>query len=165
MQNEWGIKNRSKTCFVTGKAFQKGDYFYTLLYRESEEFRREDLCEEAWLAKRDSDIRPFSFWRSRYDPPAPVQPDLLPQKDGESIFRRLITKNNPADANVIYVLALLLERKRLLRAIEGQDSDMLVYEHVQTGEIFLIRNPYLNLDQIPDVQREVSELLAQNLES
>ena len=53
----------------------------------------------------------------------------------------------------------MLERKRLLRPIPSEDSDILVYEYSGTGETFLIPNPHLTMEQIPEVQREVSSLL------
>lgn len=171
MKHEWEIKSRSHTCSYTGKEFQKGENFYTLLYREAGGgFRREDICEEAWAIKgashsekEASNDQPFSFWKSRYEPPAPPPPESVAKKDGESALRRLIAENNPAHTNLIYILALLLERKRLLRPMEGEDQNTLIYEYPSTGEVFLIRNPHLSLDQIPAVQREVSELLTQNL--
>ncbi len=169
MQHEWEIKSRSHTCSRTGKEFQKGENFYTLLYREAGGFRREDLCEEAWMTKEVSPNgkadknQLFSFWKSRYEPPTPPPPEPVAKKDGENALRRLIAENNPNHTHLIYILALLLERKRLLRPITGGDENTLVYEYPSTGEIFLIRHPHLRLDQIPEIQREVSELLAQNL--
>jgi hypothetical protein len=57
------------------------------------------------------------------------------------------------------LLALMLERKKMLRPVESRDDDMLVYEHVVTRETIVIANPHLSFDQIPDVQREVGALL------
>ncbi|PWU08580.1 MAG: hypothetical protein C5B47_04520 [Verrucomicrobia bacterium] len=168
MQQDWEIKKRAHVCTHTGKEFQKGELFYTLLFREDGGFRREDLCEAAWIAHKDSLSgsginRPFSFWKSRYQPSAPPAPEPIAKKDSETVLRRLIAQNNPVHTNLIYILALLLERKRLLRAIESEDKDTLVYEYPATGEMFLVRNPHLELDQIPAIQREVADLLAQNL--
>ena len=53
----------------------------------------------------------------------------------------------------------MLERKRVIRPLESSDDDMLVYEHLSTGETLVISNPKLSLDRIPEVQREVSALL------
>jgi hypothetical protein len=36
---------------------------------------------------------------------------------------------------------------------------MLVYEHLATGETFVLANPKLSFERIPEVQREVSALL------
>ena len=54
-----GNQVESHCCARTGRRFQEGEYFYTLLFRE-EGFRREDISEEAWSA-RNENIEPFSF--------------------------------------------------------------------------------------------------------
>ena len=65
--------------------------------------------------------------------------------------------------NVIYILAVMLERKRILveRDIQTKDdgTTIRVYEHRQSGETFLIPEPYLRLDQLEHVQTEVVEML------
>ena len=70
MDGEWEIKSRAHFCARTGKEFADGEYFYTLLFRHGDGFRREDISEEAWK-ERNENIVPFSFWRSRYEAPAP----------------------------------------------------------------------------------------------
>lgn len=159
MQADWDIKSRAHRCSRTGQEFSEGDFFYTILVREGEGFRREDMCDEAWSARNDN-IEPFSFWRSKYEPPAPPPPEPLRRDDAEGLLRRLIEKNDPAHRNARYILALMLERKRLLRPIECSDADMLAYEHVASGETFVIANPKLSMEHIPAVQQEVSVLLA-----
>ncbi|MEI8293404.1 MAG: hypothetical protein WCG66_05335 [bacterium] len=158
MQVDWEIKSRAHTCARTGYEFREGDYFYTLLIREGNGFRREDLCEEAWKKRYDI-IEPFSFWRSKYEPPAPAAPEPIARDDAEGLLRRLIEENDPSRKNACYILALMLERKKMLRPIESRDEDVLVYEHVVTGETIVIANPHLSFDQIPEVQREVGALL------
>ena len=158
MQADWEIKSRAHQCSRSGREFVEGEFFYTLLIREGEGFRREDLSEEAWKERNDN-IQPFSFWRSKYDPPAPPPAEPLPRDDAEGLLRRLIQENDPAYANVRYILALMLERKRVIRPLESSDDDMLVYEHLSTGETLVIANPKLSFDRIPEVQREVSALL------
>lgn len=164
MQADWEIKSRAHTCARTGREFAPGETFFTLLLREGDGFRREDLCEEAWESRNDN-IQPFSFWRSKYEPPSPPPPEPLPRDDAEGLLRRLVAENQPAYQNVRYILALMLERKRLLRPMESSDEDMLVYEHLATGETIVLTNPHLSLEQIPDVQREVSALLTPDSES
>lgn len=159
MQADWEIKSRAHVCARTGREFAPDEFFYTLLFREGEGFRREDLCEDAWTTRDAAEEQPFSFWRSRYEPPTPPPPEALPRDDAEALLRRLVTDNDPAYMNVRFILALMLERKRLLRPVESRDDDMLVYEHVATGETLVLANPHLTLDQIPAVQREVSALL------
>lgn len=162
MNNEWEIKSRSQACTKTGRAFENGEFFYTLLYREKEGFRREDLCQQAWEARNDN-LLPFSFWRTKYEPPPPPKPEPLQKDDAEGLLRQMVSANDPRYQKATYILALMLERKRLLRPMESQDADLLVYEHSKTGEVFALVNPQLGLEQIPAVQREVAELLESGL--
>jgi hypothetical protein len=49
LPNEWAIKHRADACASTHRPFAPGEYFYTLLFRDADGYRREDLSEEAWL--------------------------------------------------------------------------------------------------------------------
>ena len=80
----------------TQRPFAPGEQFYTLLFRESGGFRREDLSEEAW-ANRNENIQPFSFWKTRYEPAPPAPPEPLAKENAEDLFRRLHrSENTPA---------------------------------------------------------------------
>lgn len=162
MNQDWDIRKRSDVCTATQRPFNEGEFFYTALYRDGGEFRREDVSEEAW-ANLPEEPRPFSFWRSKFEAPPPPPPEPLAKQDAEGILRGLIAENSEATRNARYILALMLERKRVLKPMPSEDPEVLVYEHAQGGEIFLIPNPRLGLDQIPDVQREVSSLLGVRL--
>jgi hypothetical protein len=130
-------------------------------FREGEAFRREDLCEEAWAA-RNENIQPFSFWKSRYEPPPPVAPEPLAKENAEELLRRLLAENDPANANACYVLAVMLERKRVLKQVKTEQTEgraVLVYEHAKTGDVFIVPEAQLRLAEIAHVQEEVAELL------
>ena len=160
LANEWAIKHRSDVCTATNRPFAEGEYFYTLLFREADGFRREDLSEQAW-ARRNENIQPFSFWRSRFEPAPATLPEPLGKETAEQLFRRLIASSE-APANACYVLAAMLERKRVLKQIRTEDNGegrVLVYEQPETGDVFLVRDPQLRLDQLEDVQTEVANLL------
>src|SRR6266480_281917 len=111
LANEWAIKHRSDVCTATQRRFAPGESFYTLLFREAEGFRREDLSEQAWAA-RNENIRPFSFWKSRYEPAPAEPPEALATETAEELFRRLMSAPD-SPANACYVLAVVLERKRV----------------------------------------------------
>jgi len=163
MQQDWEIRKRSDICTVSQHPFQEDEFFYTALYREGAGFRREDVTEEVWNNRPEEPV-PFSFWRSKFEMPPPPPPEPLAKQDAESTLRRLIEENADTTKNARYILALMLERKRILKPMESTEADILIYERAQTGETFLIPNPHLSLDQVPEVQREVSALLG-NAES
>ncbi|MEY3481198.1 MAG: hypothetical protein RIQ71_1973 [Verrucomicrobiota bacterium] len=162
MNQDWDIRKRSEICTQTQRPFLEGEFFYTAIFREGDGFRREDLSEEAWAARAGGDT-PFSFWRSKFEMPPPPPPEPLAKQDAEGILRKLIEENSDTTKNARYILALMLERKRLLKPMESSDPDVLVYERAQSGETFLIPNPRLSLAQVPEVQREVSALLGLQL--
>jgi hypothetical protein len=157
--NDWPIKHRADACAVTHRPFTEGEQFYTLLFREGNGFRREDLSEEAW-ASRNENIQPFSFWKSRYEPPPATPPEPLAKESAEELLRRLLAGSR--QPNACYVLALMLERKRVLKQVkteESEDGAVLIYEHSKTGDVFIVPNVRLRLDELEAVQNEVAHLL------
>ena len=133
---------------------------YTLLFREHTGFRREDVSEEAWRQIKETSM-PFSFWKSKYEVP-PRPPETMPKESTEELLRRLIQDDGPDQVNARYVLAVMLERKKTLKQVdvrETPEEKMLIYEHVKSGEVFIIADPRLRLDQLDAVQQEVFNLL------
>ena len=161
LANDWPIKHRADACAKTQRPFDPGEQFYTLLFREGEGFRREDLSEEAWTT-RNENIRPFSFWKTRYEPPPPPPVETLGKETAEEILRRLLAENNPANANACFVLAVMLERKRVFKPIQtdqGEGQPVLVYEHAKTGDVFIVPDVRLKLDELDSVKTEIAALL------
>jgi hypothetical protein len=162
--SDWQIKSRSSCCARKATPFAEGDPIYTLLFRDQNGFTREDISEAAWLEAKDS-VQPYSFWRSKYEPPppAPAPPASLAKESAETLLRRLIEEARPDLTNARYVVALMLERKRILKQVDSRnenDEKVLIYEHTKTGEVFFIPDPQLKLDQLDAVQAEVYAWLA-----
>jgi hypothetical protein len=160
LATDWPIKQRSEICNATQRPFAPGEVFYTLLYREGDGFRREDLSEEAWR-NRNENIQPFSFWKTKFEPaPAPA-PEPLAKENAEQLFRRLIVEADPP-ANACFVLAVMLERKRVLKQVRTENTNgsrLLIYEHRENGDVFIVRDPQLRLSELERVQDEVTRLL------
>ena len=168
MLPDWTIQARADRCDVTGRPFTEGETFYTLLYRDrhSDTFSRRDVSVEGWKTIRadKGTPPPFCFWRAKFIPPPPPAPEALDRADAETLLRRFLSENQPGQARASYILALMLERKRLLRPTDARADAttgrrLLFYEHAKTGETFVVVDPGLRLDQIEEVQREVAGLL------
>jgi hypothetical protein len=75
----------------------------------------------------------------------------------------MVAKEDADDTNAIYILAVMLERKRILVEKDVQTREdktkIRVYEHKKTGETFLVIDPELKLAEIEKVQEEVVGLL------
>jgi hypothetical protein len=163
MQQDWSIQSRGHVCAATGKSFTEDEIFYTLLFDEKTGYRREDLSEEAFKNRPADATAPFSFWRSKYQPPAPAAPEPIGKQTAEDLLRRYMEEQTPQHASARYLLAVMLERKRIVKEIEvkrGEDGGLIrVYEHGKTGEVFIIPDPELKLEELERVQTEVAELL------
>ena len=161
LANDWAIKHRADACAVTQRPFVPGEYFYTLLYHAPDGYRREDLSEEAWQS-RNENIRPFSFWKSRYEPLPPKPAEPVPKENAEQLFRRLMASESPPP-NACYVLAAMLERKRVLKQVKTEPREggrrVLIYDQGSTGDVFIVPDPQLRLDELENDQNEVADLL------
>ncbi len=162
MTQDWTIQSRSHTCAATGRAFAVDESFYTLLYADGAGFRREDLCEEAFKT-RNENLQPFSFWRTKYEPPAPAHTEAVTKQTAEDLLRTYMEDSAPGLENARFILALMLERKRILKEREVKytpDGTLTrIYEHAKTGEVFLIADPQLHLTQVADIQAQVASQL------
>jgi hypothetical protein len=161
MLSEWEIKTRGRLCARTQEAFDDGATIFTLLFRDRGGFRREDISERAWLQIKDS-VEPFSFWKSKFQIPVPPSPDPMPKESVEELLRKLLQEDLPEHVNARYVLAIMLERKKTLKQVDTRETveeRLLIYEHANTGEVFIIVDPRLRLDQLDSVQQEVYLLM------
>jgi hypothetical protein len=159
---EWNIQPRAVRCAVSGEAFVKGQRVHSALYWREGQYVRVDMNEASWRA-RNENIGPLSAWQAAFVPPEAPAPEALAKNDAESLLRRMMAENAPGTRNARYILALMLERKKVLRQIERQREggrSALVYEHGPSGEVWLIDDPGLKLGELTSVQDEVAKLLA-----
>ena len=97
--------------------------------------------------------------------PPPVV-DAIQKETAETVLRKLIEQNEPRYAPAAYILAVMLERKRILKVKEQIIRDgqrVFIYEQPKTGDIFTIADPALHLNQLEEVQRDVAQLLEHGL--
>ena len=118
--NEWNIQSRAHACEVCGQAFADKQAYHTVLFDEPPLLRRSDICEAC--AKKVNDQRGragfISQWQGTYEAP-PAQPVEAIQKDtAETLLRKLVALNDPRHAPAAFILAVMLERKRLLKVKE-----------------------------------------------
>src|SRR5947209_1622959 len=161
MLSDWEIKARAHRCSRTDRPFAEGDTILTLLFRDKEGFRREDVLEGGWR-QAEGEPAPFSFWKSSYRTPPAKPPEAVAHRSAEDLLRRLLQDDVQPRINARYILAVMLERKRVLRQVDARETGegrILVYEVVRTGEVFLIADPQLRWTDIEAVQGEVCRLL------
>ena len=88
----------------------------------------------------------------------------LKKEDAGELLRQLVTLDDPAMKNVVYVLAVMLERSKILverDAKELEDGKIRrVYEDRKQGDTFVILDPRLRLENLAEVQSQVVALLS-----
>ena len=163
MAQEWDIKARSEICAECKMAFQDKQQYFSALVFGNEGYVREDYCGRCWIGGKKDVTSPYSQWQGVFRTPPPPPEEALKKETAESLLRRLMEQDDPTKMNVMYILAVMLERKRILAERDVQKHDngakVIVYEHKKTGETFLIPDPGLRLDQLEHVQIEVVEML------
>src|ERR1043165_6652937 len=167
--NEWNIQSRAHACEACAQAFVDKQTYHTVLVNEHAELRRTDICEACWqknFSATASQQKNFiSHWQGVYEAPPP-QVEAIQKDTAESLLRKLIELNDPKYIPAGYILAVMLERKRLLKVKEQLQRDghrVFVYEQPKTGDVFTIVDPALHLDQLEQVQRDVAALLEHGL--
>lgn len=166
---EWNIQSRAHACSTCAHRFADKEAYHTLLYEERSELRRLDLCQACWGRDHSEGGREkkgfVSYWHGIYEaPPAPTE--AIQKATAESLLRQLIELNDPYYIPAGYILAVMLERKRILRVkeqIRQEGRRVFVYEQPKTGDIFTITDPELQLTQLEQVQKDVAQLLEHGL--
>jgi hypothetical protein len=166
---EWHIQSRAHACRLSGRQFHDGETYHTLLLDTKAGFERMDLCVDAFkesAAELLAKANLVSHWKGVYEAPPPVPPDAIRKDDAESLLRKLLERHEERHAAAAYILAVMLERKRILR-VKGQSRDngrrIFIYEHPKSGDLFTLVDPDLQLNQLAAVQCDVANLLEHGL--
>lgn len=167
---DWIIQSRGRACEACGKTFADKDPYHTLLFDERSDWRRLDVCEPCWQ-KQYSEARErkgfVSHWQGVFQSPPPPT-EAIKKETAETLLRKLIELNDPRYLPAGYILAVMLERKRLLKVKEQLTQEgrrVFIYEHPATGDVFTVVDPGLQLDQLESVQRDVAHLLEHGVEA
>lgn len=159
-EESWQIKRRSDLCAGTNEPFADQEEMMTRLLFKDGEYIREDYKLSYWNEHKPD--HGLSAWKSVFRiPPPPAE--VVKKESAETLLRNMAAKEDADDINAIYILAVMLERKKILTEkdvqIREDKTKVRVYEHKKTGETFLVIDPELKLAEIEKVQEEVVGLL------
>ena len=164
MSQEWNIRSRGHVCSICGKPLVDKTPVVSALKEVNDGYERFDCHPECWKTREDQ-WEPFSQWDGVYLAPVKeVREEPLKKEDAGELLRQLVTLDDPAMKNVVYVLAVMLERSRILverdSKLQPDGTIRRVYEDRKQGDTFVILDPRLRLDNIEEVQRQVVALLS-----
>ena len=169
LNEAWHVRTRSRECSATGEKFKEGQKIVTALFPdpESSGYLRRDFSDKAWTEREkeatgEDDY--FSHWRTVFTPP-PANETVQPvtKQNAEDLLRSLVEEDQEHTENTRYILAVMLERQKLLRETDSQPTTggiLRIYEHRKTCEVYIVKDPNIPLAQVEEIQSEVFELLS-----
>jgi hypothetical protein len=165
----WHIRSRGRECAASRRPFVAGEAIVTALYPdpESSGYLRRDYCLEAWndLAAAAA-APPFSSWRTTYSAAAGGdKPQDTEKEPPEDFLRRLVEEDADHTENTRYILAVMLERKKILRETDTQRTPngiLRIYENRKSGEVYIVKDPDIPLSQVDAIQQEILLFLESN---
>lgn len=164
----WHVRSRGRECAATQLPFVEGEVIVTALFPdpESSGYVRRDYRTDGWTIYQKCGPAPFSSWRTKYSAPSGNETSNLVEKlSAEEILQRLVEEDEDHTENARFILAVMLERQKLLRETDHQRTSngiLRVYEHRKTGEVFIVKDPNIPLSDVETVQNEVFILLENN---
>jgi hypothetical protein len=107
---DYKLGRRAPECAATGKPFAEGEEIISAVFLEDDGFARRDYSVEGFQGVTDH----FSFWRAHV--PVTVEDERRLDYDlAFEFFQRLRTEEGEEHAAMVYLLALLLGRKRRIK--------------------------------------------------
>lgn len=164
MSQEWNIKSRGHVCSFCSKPLIDRAPVVSALRENASGYERYDAHPECWkTAQRD--WTSFSQWDGVYFAPVKEEKkEAIKKEDAGTLLRKLVTLDDPAMKNVVYVLAVMLERSKILVERDAKELDdgtiRRVYEDRKNGDTFVILDPRIRLENLAEVQSQVVGLLS-----
>lgn len=161
---ELNLQPVAKTCFVSGEPFVEGARVASFLVRAANmEIMRYDVL-ESHLADFKTEGFIACRWVQPYKPrKANENPDRALKLTAENLFATLAdptTELTPENTRLLQFLALMLERKKILRP-RGKTADgaRQRYEHARSKQIFEVPVGELTPEFFVAVQEQLTILV------
>lgn len=156
----------SAACVVSGEAFAAGDRVMSYLVQGANlEVLRADVRED----HADAFVPPGTVvcrWVQAFKPRAPgANADRALKLTAETLFLTLadpLTEPTTENVRMMQFLALMLERKRLLKPRgRTRDGGKTIYEHVRTKQMFEIATDELSPSFFLEIQAQLGVLVGE----
>lgn len=155
---EFDVQRCTRHCAKTEREFRPGEIFHSVLVSEGASIVRYDYSQEAWDQPPDDVV---GWWKSQMPEPNAKKVHWAPNDVMLHYFEQL--DSDPSKADVRYVLALLMVRRRIVR-LEDSETDEAGNEQLllycpknETDYKVDVFNP--TPERAAEIQDELSKLL------
>jgi len=159
MQQQWEVERPKGQCAATGRVFEEGEEFYTVLFEDGDSFKRVDYCLDAWEGSPEG---AYCHFKTRVPVKEKRKKLLVDNELLVNFFVRLANDTQPVRVHFRFVIALILMRKRRLRyerSVVDGGAEVWDMTLVHDQSKHRVNNPRLTDDQIEEVSRQLSAIL------
>lgn len=155
---EFDIQRCTRKCAKTDREFQPEEEFYSALIAEGSTVVRHDYSKEAWEAPPENAL---GWWKSRMPEANAKKVNWAPNDVMLHYFEQLA--DDPASADVRYVLSLLMIRRRVVRLeetrheAEGGEHMVLYCPKNETEYVVPVSEP--TGERVQQIQESLTQLL------
>ncbi|TET31819.1 MAG: hypothetical protein E3J72_21280 [Planctomycetota bacterium] len=166
--DDYKISRTTRTCAKCEAAFSRGDSFFSTVMDTTEGFQRMDFCPKCWEAVADDEKKKlFSFWKAGIRPKGAPKHRKLDMETAKEFFIRLHGSADADKKNFLYLLTLLILRKRGLvhkTTIREDGGEVLVLHFPKEEDtLYYVKSPPLDEAALEAVKADFSELLDMEL--
>jgi len=155
---DYEIQRCTRRCAATERELAAGEEFFSVLIAEGAELRRLDYCADAWQGPPE---KAAGWWRSRMPSPTAKKMHWAPNDVMLHFFEEL--EEQPEKADMRFVLALLLVRRRVLREEDREQDDrgrpVLVLYCPRREATYRVSEVAPSAGRIEQIQEELATLL------
>ncbi len=108
--HEYTLARSTKHCRLSNRQLKPGERYYSVVVSEAGETLRYDVSESMWEGPPENAV---GWWKNEMPPPAPKKRRPTPNKELVEKLAELC--DDPSQAILAHLLALLLLRRRVLR--------------------------------------------------
>jgi hypothetical protein len=155
---DFDVQRFTRRCAKTGREFDPGETFYSVLLVDGSNVLRRDYCAQAWEGPVDEAL---AWWKSQVPDLHAKKPHWAPSDVLLHYFTQLEQQTDREDTR--YVLALLMIRRRILRLEEaevdqqGRETMMLYCPRNETE--YQVQVTALTDQRVAEIQNELANLL------
>ena len=151
------VPRPSRTCSVSHRDFRPNEPFISVLTGENGLFVRTDIAAEHWSGPPDECV---GWWKSSVKHAANNSSERGTGETMQSLFDRLTTQ--PGEADTLYILTLLLLRRKLLRyekeTTDAQGNRLLEVYALHTDMSYQVPVAMPDHDRLEVIQQQLAGL-------
>lgn len=136
------IPKRSPHCIIDGKKWQPEMEYISLVWSTEEQWRREDYCCLCWISTQKEKELPQGgcFWKAKISVHNDLQAHVVIPKKAVELFVELASQQE--ENHLLYILALFLERKKILhkrQELKNARKHYLIFEIPEKEMTFSVK--------------------------